>query len=685
MKNKIILSVAFVAVLFSFGFAGSAKASCIDQNFSQRSRVEQIQCLTSIIIDLQSQLVQLQNQQSTTVWCHTFNTSLGFINSGSDEVISLHTALQKESISYGADDSNTYTEDTAAAIVQFQAKYGIRQTGYVGPITRARLNILYGCSTITPNLTLSPNQNLPIITVTSPNGGETWTKGSLVVINWTSSNIPADHNILTIRLRSSVGREYNLHSYTPNDGVEKVIVPDSLMSGNYTLEIKTIVNGTTVFDASDSYFKIVDAIQPSITVISPNGGETYAINDRITVNWKTTGILSSERLSIIRLRSYSSGKAYDLAYNFLNDGQEVITIPSSVPVGAIPVGAYTLEIEIKSSIVGTSVNVFDASDSYFKIGGVIQPSVTVISPNGGETYESNSKITVNWRTNGMSSSQTLNTISLREYPSGKEYPSSQEYTLARNVINDGQEILIIPPSVPVGAYTLEIKSDVNFDASDSYFKITEPVQPSVTVISPNGGETYESNSKITVNWKTTGMSLSQTLDVIRLRVYPYGQEYNLASNVVNDGQEVIVIPPFVPVGAYTLEIKSSIVGSSVTVFDASDSYFKITEPVQPSVTVISPNGGETYESNSKITVNWKTTGMSLSQTLDVIRLRVYPYGQEYNLASNVVNDGQEVIVIPSSVPFGSYTLEIKSTVVGSGVNVFDASDSYFKIVDSLNL
>lgn len=33
---------------------------------------------------------------------------------------------------------------TFGAVKRFQSKYGIRQTGYVGPLTRAKLNSLYG-------------------------------------------------------------------------------------------------------------------------------------------------------------------------------------------------------------------------------------------------------------------------------------------------------------------------------------------------------------------------------------------------------------------------------------------------------------------------------------------------------------------------------------------------------------
>ena len=45
---------------------------------------------------------------------------------------------------------SSFGENTAAAVVQFQTKYGIRASGWVGPVTRQKLNSLYGCATTLP-------------------------------------------------------------------------------------------------------------------------------------------------------------------------------------------------------------------------------------------------------------------------------------------------------------------------------------------------------------------------------------------------------------------------------------------------------------------------------------------------------------------------------------------------------
>ena len=98
------------------------------------------------IAQLQAQLTQLMSQQQgSTAWCHTFNTYLvagmgqGSQGGPSDEVSTLQTALIKEGFDLSGDDKGTFGDSTAAAVVAFQAKYGIRQTGTVGPNDKSKI------------------------------------------------------------------------------------------------------------------------------------------------------------------------------------------------------------------------------------------------------------------------------------------------------------------------------------------------------------------------------------------------------------------------------------------------------------------------------------------------------------------------------------------------------------------
>ena len=83
------------------------------------------------------------SQNINSAWCYTFNTNLGFAQSGTNDVANLHTALQEQGISYSPDDINIYSTGTSQAIIQFQKKYSISpQSGYVGNSTKAKFNAL---------------------------------------------------------------------------------------------------------------------------------------------------------------------------------------------------------------------------------------------------------------------------------------------------------------------------------------------------------------------------------------------------------------------------------------------------------------------------------------------------------------------------------------------------------------
>jgi len=82
----------------------------------------------------------------TIAWCHTFNSNLGYAESGSSEVSDLHIVLDKEGISYSTDTGDIYGVPTMNAVTSSQQKYSISPaTGWVGPLTRVKLNSLYGC------------------------------------------------------------------------------------------------------------------------------------------------------------------------------------------------------------------------------------------------------------------------------------------------------------------------------------------------------------------------------------------------------------------------------------------------------------------------------------------------------------------------------------------------------------
>ncbi len=103
--------------------------------------------LLAQIAVLQAKIAELTGNSNQS--CYNFTRDLYYGVRGND-VIELHNLLIKEGFGGEVDRQGIATfgfnEDMAAAVVRLQAKYGIRQTGYFGPITRAKINSLYACS-----------------------------------------------------------------------------------------------------------------------------------------------------------------------------------------------------------------------------------------------------------------------------------------------------------------------------------------------------------------------------------------------------------------------------------------------------------------------------------------------------------------------------------------------------------
>ena len=197
-------------------------------------------------------------------FCHTFRTDLTVGDSG-PSVSALNQALLSSGVNMSGNTSS-FDENTAANVVSFQARYGIRQTGYVGPLTRAKLNALYACATPTTGVTSTTGQTAtttPVVAAPTPSissmtapAGETATiyAGERAFIYGTNLkniivNIGGQSiNALTYGLTSSglTSLDFNVPSWL-SAGVYDASVTNTytgLTSGTYKVTVKTPTTST---------------------------------------------------------------------------------------------------------------------------------------------------------------------------------------------------------------------------------------------------------------------------------------------------------------------------------------------------------------------------------------------------------------------------------------------------------
>jgi hypothetical protein len=133
--------------------------------------------------------------------------------------------------------------------------------GCVGGNTGLEEEFCYGCTNpdgynYDPDATFDDGSCI-IITITLPNGGETWEPGFTNTITWTSENLSSSY--VGIRLYRNDSYYQTIESQVNNDGNYDWSIPSGFLeSDNYKIRISEY-NNSSVYDESNGYFTI-DAI-----------------------------------------------------------------------------------------------------------------------------------------------------------------------------------------------------------------------------------------------------------------------------------------------------------------------------------------------------------------------------------------------------------------------------------------
>jgi len=300
----------------------------------------------------------------------------------------------------------------------------------------------------------------PTITVTVPNGGESWAIGTSQTLTWSSTNLTGN---VKIELSTDGGATFptTIAASTANDGTELWTVSGPVTS---TARIRiSSVTTPTVTDMSNANFIIV---QPTITVSAPNGGENWYIGSSQNILWTSSYISGNVKIEL----STDGGSTYPtvISASTANDGTEPWTVS----------GPLTSTARVRISSVVTP-SVLDVSNANFTLS---QSGIIVASPNGGETWGVGTSQPVTWTTLGVSGSVMIEL----SRNGGLTYE-----TLFASTANDGSEqwVVTAPPTVNGLIRISSVSVPSVLDVSNGQFTIS----PAFTVLTKlvvhdNGGE-----------------------------------------------------------------------------------------------------------------------------------------------------------------------------------------------------
>ena len=461
------------------------------------------------------------------------------------------------------------------------------------------------------------------LTVTSPNGGERWEAGSTEDITWSSTGYIDNVNI---EFSADGGVSWEaIAAPTTNDGLHQWTVPEGL-SANCLIRIGDI-DGTPA-DVTDGVFSIVEA--SSVTLTSPNGGESLEVGASHNITWNTTGMIASIKIEY----SIDNGSTWkDIAISTANNGSFKWNVPDNPSDNCL----------VRISDNDGEGNASDVSDAVFSIVPSSNPTITVISPNGGESLNVGETHKITWRSTG-----TVGNVKI-------EYSPDKGSTWRQIVVstpNDGGFSWQVPAQPSETCLVRISETDGEpADISDAVFTVAAAPRATITVTSPNGGENLVVGEKHEITWTSTG-SLGDVK--IEYSIDRGNSWSTIVASTTNDGSYNWTVPNS-PSAQGLLQISE--IAQDQGASDVSDSAFSIVSPAAPTIIITSPNGGESLIVGSSHPITWTSTG-----SIGNIKIEYSADGGNSweQIIASMTNDGLYNWTVPDK-PSGNCLIRVSKT------------------------
>ena len=696
--------------------------------------------------------------------CHTFNQNLGYGQSGLAEIGYLHTALDREGISYAPDTGNTFGQGTSSAVVTFQEKYAsdvlapyslTRGTGYVGVSTRAKLNALYGCETSGETCTsnwvcddwsaCANNQQTRTCTdsnncgVTTGKPAESQTCTATCTPNWNctawgmcangqQTKICTDSNNCGVDTGKPVTTQNCTTTNYCSQFYSKLTASYNKKCGDIAYDPLVDVDKDGDVDSGDQSFYAAHTTdqswcqqrlaetkspcatsQPSITVTSPNGGETWKQGETHNITWTSNGVDNV----MIELDKTNPNTGWHLTYSVpASSGSFSWIVPVTITPG------YDYKVKIWDT---TNSSITDLSNNYFAIAAPANLSCVAT---------------------------TINGYFIPTTASGSSFTASTTSSVSNGTRQDSVTFTCNNGTFTTGAETANIICNSGYSLMGTSCAQNPQSSITITITSPNGGENWQQGTQQTIGWNVTGVAAGTTY---RLVLYKDNLVYMTLANTISGTNYNWTIPEYISAGTiFKMRVEAINSGVSGGLSDFSNNYFAISAPLtcvdsdngknyntrgttsnsqggsftdncvsgfsynlvegycdssgivrtehyycpngcengvcrattaQSLITVTSPNGGETWEVGTHHKITWTSFGLGANDKVTITLLAnsadsgtVITSG--ILASAGVINDWY----IPDNLQPGT-TYKIKISDLSAGASGTDISNNYFTIVE----
>jgi len=529
--------------------------------------------------------------------------------------------------------------------------------------------------------------------VTFANGGQNFVEGT----NYPISDASADASGI---FRTEFFDANYLYNPIPTGSVDLIVIPNTVSNANYV---------TSRFSSD------IISLQPAITVTSPNGYEFWERGTAQNITWTSQNFTGNVKITLVRPPLYT----LVIADNYPNAGFFSWTIPANQQT------ASTYKIRIQGAANGSPID--ESNDPFSIVAEMPVPKIVIneimynpsnANPVMSDSYYEYLELYNNGTFNVDLSGWTISNAIVHTFAAGTSITPGQYLVLAvnadsvatyygiSNVIkwtsgglnNTGETIELKAPNGtlmdavsysssapwPSGANGLGsslelIHPDLDNSLVENWIaSITNLGTPGIqnsaygfqglTVTAPNGGETFNQGTTTDITWTRVNFN-----GLIKIELFNGEVVAELLANNLPaiNGTWTWNIPAGQPVGT-NFKIRISDVEDGVPM-DESNGTFIIASPTVPSISVLTPNGGESIQQGTNYNITWSTANYTGTVAIELLTSAksgvAIPLGTAPSAAGtfawNVTQD-----------PGSNYLIKISDQTTGSPS---DQSDAVFAI------
>lgn len=336
----------------------------------------------------------------------------------------------------------------------------------------------------------------PSVSVLQPTSGQLVSPGTILTIQWTSSdNLGVTSHEIRFSTNGCVNFPTTIVTGLPG-GQQSYLwnIPADINTNRACLRVIARDAAGNLGQDDSGLFSIRDSVNPSVMLLHPTGGETFAGGSQVNVRWSSADNIAVASHDV--LFSSNGGASFSPIATGLSGSQQSL-------LWVVPNNIITSRGQIRIIARDGAGNTAQATSGNFTISDVTPPQVMVTRPAAGEAVQAGRSLTIRWTSTDNISIATHDI--LLSTNGGASFPT----TVATNLPGTQQTFTW---NVPTGlasnqAVIRVIARDTSGNSgqgdSGTFVIHPPPSPPSVRLLAPNGGETIQAGSVVTVLWTSS--------------------------------------------------------------------------------------------------------------------------------------------------------------------------------------